>query len=96
MNLDLLAAGQNSRGTLNRFMREHGPMNELAPEFPLATGAIAPLRACHENRGAGEYSPLWAGQAGALAREGDAGQMTLRLLGGTQGRARLAAARLTP
>ena len=48
------------------FIREHGPMSEFAPPFPLAAGAVAPLRAFHEKRGSGEYSPPWAGQAAAL------------------------------
>jgi nitronate monooxygenase len=89
-----LFTGRPARGILNRFMREHGPMNELAPEFPLATGVIAPLRAYHEKRGSGDYSPLWAGQAAALAREEDAGQMTVRLW--SEAKAALAAVRLTP
>ena len=48
-------------------------MNDAAPAFPLATGAVAPLRAHWEKRGSADYSPLWAGQAAALAREEDAG-----------------------
>jgi nitronate monooxygenase len=88
-----LFTGRPARGILNRLMREHGPMNELAPEFPLGTGAIAPLRAYHEKRGSGDYSPLWAGQAAALAREEDAGNMTVRLW--AEAEAALAAARLT-
>ena len=89
-----LFTGRPARGILNRFMREHGPMNELAPQFPLATGAVAPLRAHHEKRGSGDYSPLWAGQAVALAREEDAGQLTGRLW--SEAKATLAALRLTP
>ena len=89
-----LFTGRPARGILNRFMREHGPMNELAPQFPLATGAVAPLRAHHEKRGSGDYSPLWAGQAVALAREEDAGQLTVRLW--SEAKATLAALRLTP
>jgi nitronate monooxygenase len=69
-------------------------MSQLTPEFPLATGAVAPLRAHHEKRGSGDYSPLWAGQAAALAREEDAGHMTLRLW--EEAKAALAAAHLTP
>lgn len=49
------------------------------PEFPLAAGAPALLRAFHEKRGSGDYSPLWAGQAAALAREEDASALTTRL-----------------
>lgn len=89
-----LFTGRPARGILNQFMREHGPMNELAPHFPLATSAIAPLRAYYEKRGSGDYSPLWAGQAAALAREEDAGQMTVRLW--QEAEAALAAALLRP
>jgi nitronate monooxygenase len=89
-----LFTGRPARGILNRFMHEHGPMNDLAPQFPLAAGTIAPLRAFHEKRGSGDYSPLWAGQAVALAREEDAGQLTGRLW--SEAKAALAALRLTP
>ena len=71
--------GRPARGLLNRFMREHGPVNLRAPPFPLATGAVGPLRAHHEAIGSGDYSPLWAGQAAALARGEDAGRLTERL-----------------
>ena len=89
-----LFTGRPARGILNRFMREHGPMSEAAPAFPLATGAVAPLRAHWEKRGSGDYSPLWAGQAAALAREEDAGALTERLW--RDAKARLAALRLEP
>jgi nitronate monooxygenase len=38
------------------------PISNAVPEFPLATAAIAPLRAAAERQGSGEFSPLWAGQ----------------------------------
>ena len=87
-----LFTGRPARGVLNRFMREHGPMSDAAPAFPLATGAVAPLRAHWEKRGSGDYSPLWAGQAAALAREEDAGALTERLW--REAKARLMALRL--
>ena len=43
-------------------MLEIGPMNETAPAFPLASGAIAPLRAKAEAQGRGDFTGLWAGQ----------------------------------
>jgi len=89
-----LFTGRPARGLVNRFMREHGPMNDAAPPFPLATGAVAPLRAHWEKRGSGDYSPLWAGQAAALAREEDAGALTERLW--REAKATLAALRLEP
>jgi nitronate monooxygenase len=57
-----LFSGRPARGIVNRLMREIGPISAAAPAFPLATAAIAPLRARSEARGAGEFSPLWAGQ----------------------------------
>ena len=67
-------------------------MSDAAPAFPLAAGAVAPLRAHWEKRGSGDYSPLWAGQAAALAREEDAGALTERLW--REAKARLMALRL--
>lgn len=71
--------GRPARSLLTRLMREQGPMSKNAPAFPLATGAIAPLRAAAEKTGSSDFSPVWSGEAGALAREEDAGALTLRL-----------------
>lgn len=57
-----LMSGRPARGIVNRLMREVGPINELAPAFPLAGNALAPLRAKAEAQGSGDFSPLWAGQ----------------------------------
>ncbi len=74
-----LFTGRPARGLLNRVMREVGPIDADAPKFPLAAGAIAPLRAKAESQGSGDFSPLWAGQAAALAREIPAGELTRKL-----------------
>lgn len=74
-----LYTGRPARGLLTRLMRELGPISQDAPEFPLATGAIAPLRSFFEQKGSHDFSPLWSGEAGALAREEDAGAVTKRL-----------------
>jgi nitronate monooxygenase len=55
-------SGRPARGIVNRIMRELGPMSAAAPAFPLATSAIAPLRAKAESMGSGDFSPLWSGQ----------------------------------
>jgi len=89
-----LFTGRPARGLVNRFVRDHGPMNDAAPAFPLATAAVAPLRAYWEKRGSSDYSPLWAGQAAALAREEDAGALTERLW--REAKETLAALRLEP
>jgi nitronate monooxygenase len=54
--------GRPARGIVNRVIREIGPMSSRAPAFPLAVGAVAPLRAEAEKLGSGDFSPLWAGQ----------------------------------
>jgi nitronate monooxygenase len=74
-----LFTGRPARGLVNRFMREQGPISPHAPAFPLAANAVAPLRAAAEKRGSGDFSPLWAGEAAALARDEDAGETTRRL-----------------
>ena len=71
--------GRPARGIVNRVMRELGPMSSLAPAFPLATSAIAPLRARAEGRGVGDFSPLWAGQNASGCREIPAAQLTREL-----------------
>jgi nitronate monooxygenase len=74
--------GRPARGIVNRVMRELGPMNSAAPAFPLATSAIAPLRAKGEARGSGDFSPLWSGQNATGCREIPAGELTRRLAEG--------------
>jgi len=55
-------SGGPARGIVNRAIRELGPLSELAPLFPLAGTAMAPLRAANEKTGSGDFSPLWSGQ----------------------------------
>src|SRR6516165_4567011 len=74
-----LMTGRPARGIINRLMREVGPISDVAPEFPLAAGALAPLRAKAEAQGSGDFSPLWAGQAASLGRGMPAGQLTKAL-----------------
>ncbi|MBL8515881.1 MAG: nitronate monooxygenase [Betaproteobacteria bacterium] len=57
-----LFTGRPARGIVNRLMRELGPMGAAAPAFPLATAALAPIRAAAEAKGSGDFSPLWSGQ----------------------------------
>ena len=71
--------GRPARGIMNRVMRELGPLSTATPEFPLATAAMAPLRAACEKLGSGDFSPLWAGQNASGCRNIGADDMT-RLL----------------
>ena len=73
--------GRPARGIVNRIMREVGPMTARAPAFPLATAAMAPLRAKAEARGSGDFSPLWSGQNATGCREVPAAQLTRELAG---------------
>ena len=74
-----LFTGRPARGIVNRIMKELGPINIAAPAFPLASAAIAPLRAKSESRGSGDFSPLWSGQNAAGCREISAGKLTKAL-----------------
>lgn len=77
-----LFSGRPARGIVNRLMRELGPLSTQAPAFPLATAAIAPLRAAAEARGSGDFSPLWAGQNVARCRPMPAAELTRELAQG--------------
>jgi nitronate monooxygenase len=68
--------GRPARGLVNRAIRELGPLTVDAPAFPLAGGALAPLKLQAEARGSGDFSPMWAGQAAALGRELPAAELT--------------------
>lgn len=71
-----LFTGRPARGINNRLMRELGPMSELAPRFPLAGGALMPLRAITDPQGSSDFSNLWAGQALRLGKAMPAEQLT--------------------
>lgn len=74
-----LFSGRPARGIVNRILRELGPLSAAAPEFPLASAAMAPLRAATESRGQGDFSPLWSGQNASGCREVPAAHLTREL-----------------
>lgn len=78
--------GRPARGIVNRVMRELGVMSPAAPAFPLATAAIAPLRAHAEKLGSGDFSPLWSGQNASGCQALDAAALTHLLAQGVEGR----------
>jgi NAD(P)H-dependent flavin oxidoreductase YrpB (nitropropane dioxygenase family) len=51
----------------------------LSDAFPLATSAIAPLRAKAESQGSGDFSPLWSGQNASGCKEIPAARLTREL-----------------
>lgn len=79
-----LFSGRPARGIVNRLMRELGPLSTQAPAFPLATAAIAPLRAAAEAQGSGDFSPLWAGQNIANCHPMPAAELTRELARGLE------------
>jgi nitronate monooxygenase len=74
-----LFTGRPARGIVNRWMRELGPMSDVAPAFPLATTALAPLRAKAEASGSGDFSPMWAGQNAWQSHPRSAAEITREL-----------------
>jgi nitronate monooxygenase len=76
-----LFTGRPARAVMNRLMRELGPLRSDVPAFPLASGAVMPLRAKAEARGLGDFSPLWAGQNATACRSIPAGDFTRELAG---------------
>ena len=86
-----LFTGRPARGIVNRIMRELGGgaaehfatgLSALAPAFPQATNAIAPLRAAAEKAGCTDFSPLWSGQNASACRSAPAAEITRALAQG--------------
>lgn len=77
-----LFTGRPARGIVNRIIKELGPISTATPAFPLATAAIAPLRAKAESRGSGDFSPLWASQNTTGCKEVSAADLTRELAAG--------------
>ena len=77
--------GRPARGRRNRLINEVGPIAELAPPFPTAAAAVAPLRAAAEALGSGDFSPLWSGQAGAATADVPAYELTRRFMNELEG-----------
>lgn len=79
--LTRLFTGRPARGIVNRLMRDLGPMSAVPPAFPLATAALAPLRAAAEKQGSTDFSPLWSGQDPSGCKPVPAAQLTKELAG---------------
>lgn len=75
-----LFSGRPARGLLNRVMREVGPMSADAAPFPMAGGALAPLKSAAEAEGRADFSSLWSGQAASLGRSMGAGELARTLM----------------
>ncbi len=68
-------SGRPARGFTTRLVRDLGPIAPDAPEFPLASSAIAMRRKQAEADGLPDFSSVWAGQSFTLAREAPAGDI---------------------
>jgi len=73
--------GRPARAIVNRIIKECGAINDAVPAFPLASSAIAPLRALAESNGSGDFSPLWSGQNSCRCKELPAAEITRELAG---------------
>lgn len=80
--LTTLFSGRPARGIVNRLMRTLGPLNTAAPAFPLATAAVAPLRAHFEAQGRTDCTPLWSGQNASGCRAVPATEIVAELAQG--------------
>jgi nitronate monooxygenase len=80
--------GRPARAIANRFMREVGPISDIAPGFPLAAAPLMPLRAKAEMAGSADFTPLWSGQSAQLGRALPAAELTKRLAAETLGNLR--------
>ena len=80
--LTRLLTGRPARGIWNQLMHDLGPLADVAPAFPLATAALAPLRAAAEQQGRSDFSPLWAGQGAPHCQALPAADITRQLASG--------------
>lgn len=74
-----LMSGGLARGLHGRLVDELGAVRGEAPPYPLASAALAPLRAAAEKRGEFGFGPMWAGQAAPLGKSMPAADLTRSL-----------------
>ncbi|CAM5779851.1 NAD(P)H-dependent flavin oxidoreductase [Ottowia pentelensis] len=77
-----LVTGRPARGIVNRVMRELGPMSDAPSAFPLATAAMAYLRAQAEKQGRLDFTHFWSGQNASGCRAAPAADITRALAAG--------------
>jgi nitronate monooxygenase len=74
-----LLTGRLARGLRGRLIDELGPVRPEAPPYPLASAALAPIRAAAEREGEYGFGPMWAGQAARLGGPLPAADLTRKL-----------------
>jgi nitronate monooxygenase len=77
-----LFTGRPARVLTNRFTREMGPMLDAAPDFPWPVGELLPLISQAEQRNINDFTPLWSGEAAALAGDLPGQRLTVELAKG--------------
>ena len=86
--LSNLFTGRPARVLSSRLTRELGPMSGAAPDFPLPLRALLPLISLAEQRAINDFTPLWSGEAAALASDLPAQRLTVELAKGAMERFR--------
>jgi len=76
-----LMTGGLARGLRGRLVDDLGPIRREVPRYPLASVALAPIRAAAERQGDYGFGPMWAGQAAALGEALPAAELTRKLAG---------------
>jgi nitronate monooxygenase len=74
-----LLTGGLARGVPGRLVNELGTVRSEAPPYPLASAALAPIRAAAERTGEYGFAPMWAGQAAPLGQPLPAAELTRKL-----------------
>jgi nitronate monooxygenase len=74
-----LMTGGLARGLRGRLTDELGPVRGEAPPYPLASAALAPIRAAAEKQGEHGFGPMWAGQSARLGTALPAAELTRQL-----------------
>ena len=80
--LSNIFTGRPARVLSSRLTRELGPMSDAAPNFPLPLRALLPLISLAEKRAINDFTPLWSGEAAALARDLPGQRLTVELAKG--------------
>ena len=74
-----MLTGGLARGVRGRLVDELGPVRSEAPPYPLASAALAPIRAAAEKEGEYGFAPMWAGQSAPLGEPLAASALTRKL-----------------
>lgn len=74
-----LFTGGLARGIRGRLTDEIGAVRSEVPAYPLASAALAPIRAIAEERGDFSFGPMWAGQAARAGQSLGAAELTQKL-----------------